>query len=357
MNMPQSAKYALGVAAAAALLAGCSSGATSSFAPAAGGSAAGAAKFVHNGHQLSTSVLSPKAAARLAGKIQVSNLQVKPLEKVAAGTPEIFISDAYAEQVYVFKTTGAYIGTLPQPTEGFSEPQGLCSDSKGNVFVSNTSNSTIDEYTGGKFKAALSDPGYYPVSCSVDPKTNTLAAGNIISTSGGQGGIALFANESGSATQKTDPNMYEVYFTGYYAKTGNLYYSGDNIDFYPAVSSYTNKGKFKLITLKGATLGFAGTVQYSGATTSLAVGDQDTFYGPTFYHVKGNGNVTGQTVLTCSSGFCDIVQAWIHGKTIIGPDASSVSASIFPWPAGGNASKTLSGASFEQPIGSTQAKG
>jgi hypothetical protein len=354
--MPQSAKYALGVAAAAALLAGCSSGATSSFAPAAGGSAAGAAKFVHNGHVLSTSVLSPKAQARLAGQIKVSNLQVKPLSKVAKGTQEIFISDAYADQVYVFTSAGSYVGTLPQPTEGFSEPQGLCSDTKGNLFVSNTANSTVDQYAGGKFKAALSDPGYYPVSCAVDPKTNTLAVGNIISTSGGQGGITLYANETGTGTQKTDPNMYEVYFTGYYAKTGNLYYSGDNIDFYPALSSYSNKGKFKLVTLKGATLGFAGTVTYSTATKSLAVGDQDTFSSPTFYHVKGNGNVTGQTVTNCPSGDCDIVQATVHGKTLIGADAAAITAEIFPWPAGGNATKTLTGASFEQPLGTAEAK-
>jgi len=354
MNMPQSAKYALGVAAAAALLAGCSSGATSSFAPAAGGSATGATKFVHNGHVLSTSVLSPKVQARLAGQVRSTNLQVKPLEKQAKGTKDVFISDAYAEQVYVFTTAGKYVGTLPQPSEGFSEPQGLCSDTKGNLFVDNTSNSTIDEYTGGKFVQALSDPGEYPVGCSVDPKTSTLAVSNIISTSGGQGGITLFSNEGGSGTKLTDPNMEEVYFIGYYAKTGKLYYSGDNTSFYPALSSYI-KGKFKLVPLKGATLGFAGTVTYSAQTKSLAVGDQDTFYGPTFYHVKTNGNVTGQTVLDCAS-FCDVVQATVQGKEIVAPDASSVDANIFPWPAGGAAKTALTGASFEQPIGSAIAK-
>ncbi|HEY1429180.1 MAG TPA: hypothetical protein VGF18_06375, partial [Candidatus Tumulicola sp.] len=61
MNMPQSAKYALGVAAAAALLAGCSSGATSSFAPTGNGPAASASKL----GQLNTSTLNPKAAARM----------------------------------------------------------------------------------------------------------------------------------------------------------------------------------------------------------------------------------------------------------------------------------------------------
>jgi len=303
---------------------------------------------------LSTSVLSPKVAARVGQQVKAGNLQVKPLSKVAKGTKEIFISDAYANQVYVFTSSGSYVGTLPQPTEGFAEVQGLCSDTKGNVFAANTENSTIDEYTGGKFKQALSDPGMYPAGCAVDPKTNTLAVSNIISTSGGQGGITLFANEGGTGDVMTDPNMYEVFFIGYYAKTGKLFYSGDNIDFYPAVSSYI-KGKFKLVNLQ-FTLGFAGTVSYAAATKSLAVGDQDTFYGPTFYHVKANGKGTASTVLNCSSGFCDVVQATVSGKTIIAPDASSVSAGIFPYPAGGAATKTLTGAAFEQPIGSAEAK-
>ncbi len=110
------------------------------------------------------------------------------------------------------------------------------------------------------------------------------------------------------------------------------------------------------MNVQGATIGYPGTVAYSAATPSLVVGDHDTYSEPTFYHVNGQNNVPGPTILTCSSGDCVIVQATVRGKTLVGPDATSISAAIFPWPAGGAASKTLSGAAFEQPIGSAEVK-
>ncbi len=342
----RAAKCILGALAAAALLAGCSNGSASQYAP-HGNAAAGATRFLHDGHVLSTSVLSPEALAKFrpGGK---PGFAARALQPATRGSYGIFVSDAYANQIYVFSYPRVkYLGTLPQPPEGFSEPQGLCSDGSGNLFVANTSNSTIDEYRDLKFVQALSDPKEYPVGCAVDPKSNTLAASNIISTSGGQGGISLYANETGTAQQLIDPNMYEVYFLGYYADTGRLFYSGDDTNFYPALSSYSN-GKFKIVPLKGATLGFAGTVTYSTATRSLAVGDQDTFYGPTFYHVKSNGKVTGSTVLACESGYCDVVQASLKGHRLFALGGEGIG--VFDYPAGGNPIKTIL-CSFEQPIG------
>ena len=268
----------------------------------------------------------------------------------------MLISDAYAEQVFVFKyPSGKYAGTLPQPKEGFSEPQGMCSDVKGNVFVANTSNSTIDEYTNGAFVKALGDPGYYPVGCSVDPKSKTLAVSNIISTSGGQGGISLYANATGTPQQLTDPYMYEVYFISYYGRTGNLYFSGDDTSFYAAMDSYI-RGVFKPFVIHGVTIGFAGTVAYATKTKSLVIGDQDTFYGPVFYEVKQNGKVIGKVVLSCDSsgsggsGVCDVVQAAVKGDNLLGPDATSVDAELFSYPSGQLKMK-LTGAPVEQPIG------
>src|SRR6202000_1837906 len=169
----------------------------------------------------------------------------------------------YADQVYVFAFPSAsYIGTLPQPKEGFSEPQGLCSDAKGNVFVANTSNSTVDEYTQGQFVKALPDAGMYPVGCSVDPQSNTLAVANIISTSGGQGGLTLYANASGDGEQLTDPSMYEVYFMSYYAKPGNLYYSGDDASFNPAFDSYRN-GQFVPFKIDGVSATVGDGIAYA----------------------------------------------------------------------------------------------
>ena len=59
----RAAKCILGALAAAALLAGCSNGSASQYAP-HGNAAAGATRFLHDGHVLSTSVLSPEALAK-----------------------------------------------------------------------------------------------------------------------------------------------------------------------------------------------------------------------------------------------------------------------------------------------------
>ncbi len=149
--------------------------------------------------------------------------------------------------------------------------------------------------------------------------------------------------------------MYEVYFISYYGKTGNLYFSGDDTSFYPAMSSYI-RGVFKPFVIQGVTLGFAGSVAYAAKTKSLVIGDQDSFYGPVFYEVKQNGKVIGKVVLSCDyggsggSGFCDVVQAAVKGDNLLAPDASSVGAALFSYPSG-QLKKKLTVA-FEQPIGS-----
>jgi hypothetical protein len=347
MNMPQSAKYILGVAAAAALLAGCSSGSTSSLAPASAPIAGGASKLMHNGHVLTTSVLDPKIQVR-----KYNGSKMHPLHgKIDARTKTFWISDSGENDVQIFSyPSGTAMGTLSPPPEGFSEPQGMCSDKNGNVFVANTENSKIDEFAAdGTYMQSLSDPGEYPAGCAVDPKSGTLAVSNIISTSDNAGGISLYANASGTPQTLTDPNMFEVFFISYLGKTGNLYYSGFDNSFYAAISSYIG-GNFALLPLSGATIGFPGTVSNAHKTGSLAIGDQDTFSAPTFYQVSATGNVTGSTVLTCASGDCDVVQATVKGNKIVAPDAGSADATVNPYPAGGAPITTVTG--FYEPIGS-----
>ncbi len=341
MHPAQSAKHGLSIAAAAALLAGCSS-ATSQLAPAAN-SVAGATGITRNGHVFTTSILDPKVAIR---KSDLSKSH--PLRgKIDSRTKTFWISDAGDNVVQVFSyPSGTYMGALSAPPEGFSEPQGMCSDKNGNVFIANTENSKIDEYAGnGTFMQALSDPGEYPSGCAVDPSSGTLAVSNIISTSDNAGGISLYANASGKPQQLTDPNMFEVFFIAYYGSTGKLYYSGFNNSFYGAISSYV-KGNFKPFILEGYTIGFAGTVAWAYKTKSLLIGAQ----GATLLQVRANGKVIGTTTLSCPSGYCDVVQATVNGKYLIAPDAESLDASVFPYPAGGNALVTVTG--FGQPIGS-----
>ena len=94
----------------------------------------------------------------------------------------LFITDAFGGSsftgaVYAFDyVTGASLGQVAAPPEGFLEVQGACSDTSGNVYFANTEESTVDEYThNGSFVQAIADPGNYPVGCAYDKKTGDLA--------------------------------------------------------------------------------------------------------------------------------------------------------------------------------------
>jgi SMP-30/Gluconolactonase/LRE-like region len=346
MYSVRSVKHGLNIAAAAVLLAGCGSGTPSQLSPGAN-SANGATGLLQNGGLLTTSVRDPRFALRKSdGRLHTHLLH----EKIAANVKTLWVGDSGDNDVQIFTfPKPTYIGSAPPPPEGFSEPQGMCSDKNGNVFIANTGNSTIDEYApNGTFTQALSDPGEFPAGCAVDPKSGTLAVSNIISTSDNAGGISLYKNASGSPQQLTDPNMFEVFFLAYYGKTGKLYYSGFNNSFYAAIDSYID-GTFKPFIVSGETIGFPGTVAWGYATKSLVIGDQDTFSSPTFLQVRSTGKVIGTTTLSCSSGDCDAVQAAVHGNYIVVPDAGNLGIGIFPYPAGGNALYMITG--FGQPIG------
>jgi hypothetical protein len=348
MTIPQPAKQILGIAATAALLGGCNGTATQ---PRPELSTVGASAAIHNGNAASTLVVNPKFAGRKANAL----LHLRPLRgKIAANTKTFWISDAINNVVQVFSyPSGTYLGTAPTPPEGFSEPQGMCSDKSGDVFVANSNEQTIDEYSGmGRFLHALSNPGEYPVGCSVDPSSGTLAVSNIYANNG-PGGISLYQKASGSPQQLTDPNLYQVYFIAYYGRTGKLYYSGFDNSYYASLGSYI-KGKFRKFTMKDKSIEFPGTVAYADYTKSLVIGDQGTA-SPTFYQVKDNGNVIGTTVLACP-GNCDIAQATVEGEKLIGPDVQvdgsiANSASIYPYPVGGQALVTVT-AGFSEPTGS-----
>jgi hypothetical protein len=345
MKFSQSAKYALGVTAAVALLAGCSGGAGSQLAP-AGGSQSNAIKTMHNG-KISTSVLNPKVAVH-AGAPRVHGHAIKP--NCCAYAKSVFISDSGNNSVQTYSyPDGAYIGALPAPPEGFEEPQGMCSDRQGNVYIANTEEFTIDIYShSGTFISSLSDPDGFPAGCAVNKKTGDVAVSNIINSSGGfPGNVIVYFGGTGTPTEYAT-GLAEDFFVGYVANSSTLWVSGLVEGSYTAGITAVNTATSAAtpVVITGATVGFPGTVTYSGNTKTMVVGDQDS---TNFYQVDPTTfAVTGTTTV---SGAGDIVQATVKGPRLIGPDASDADADIFPYPAGGPATTTLT-TGLTEPIGS-----
>ncbi len=356
MKISNSITYVAAVSAAVALLAGCT-GNGGPVTPAGSSMAPSARHALGTNHTVNpelTLIVPRSVKPDLSKKIR-SERVMKP--NCCALQKTLFLTDAFGGSsftgaVYAFDyVTGAFLGQVAAPPEGFLEVQGACSDNNGNVYFANTDSSTIDEYThSGAFVTALSDPGEFPVGCSYDRSSGVLAVSNIIDTSGGPGSISIF---SGGMLQGTfsPPNMSRVYSIGFQGKTSVLWVSGDDSS---GIFQYDscNNGKCVAVGIHGVDIGFPGAVQWSAQTKTMVVGDQDTFSAPAFYWVNDSGNVVGQTVLQCDqqSDFCDIAQAAIKGSGIVGSDAIALTAARYAFSAGGPPILFYR-APFAQPIG------
>ncbi|HEY1429625.1 MAG TPA: hypothetical protein VGF18_08630 [Candidatus Tumulicola sp.] len=257
----------------------------------------------------------------------------------------LYISD------YVAGTVSLYSYPKLKPVgmlTGFSAPEGMCVDAASNVWVVDTGASKIVEYAHGATKptTTLLDPGFFPVSCSVNPQTGDLAVGNIFTTRSVQpGNIALYKNASGSPSYYTTKSsgIYSVYFMAYDPK-GNLFFDGANAQ--PSDGSFIyaeipkKSNDVKVVTLTGAVFGFPGGVAWDGK--HIAVGDQDN---AVVYQTQGS-KIVGSTPLT---GSVDVVGYAISGKTLVGPDGAKANAGVYDYAAGGSPTKVLSG--FSDPLG------
>jgi hypothetical protein len=118
---------------------------------------------------------------------------VPPVGSQLASTTRLSPGDSTRALLYVIDSGTNEVSTFawPKPKNptgtllGFSEPQGGCSDAKGNAYVSNTGDSDVLGFAGTKNIDTLNDAGQYPVGCAYDWKYGNMAVANIASTSGG----------------------------------------------------------------------------------------------------------------------------------------------------------------------------
>lgn len=319
MTISSSAKYALGVLAAAGLLAACSgSGSPTAFAPSG---AAGMAKAVDHGH----SWMSPDA--------KKSDL--------------IYISDSSTYDVYAYSyPAGKLVGTLT----GQNNPAGLCTDKKGDVFVTQLyGGGHIVEYAhGGTTQLeSLSDPGYEPGACSVDPKTGNLAVANIVSDYFTEGDLMIFPNASGSPTSYQPPgsgSWFSVNTIGYDDKS-NVYFAGSCNSAFCAGTLPSGSSGAENVSLSMSPTN-CGTVQWDGKYMTFDDQTDGTVYRYTFSGTTGTE--VSSTTLTGSSA---VDGSWISGKIIVAPQQNSADLLVYKYPKGGSSIKTITG--LTAPFGST----
>ncbi len=250
----------------------------------------------------------------------------------------LYVSDTGSSEVYVFSySKGKLLQTLSGP---FAEPGGECVDDNGNVFITNTGGSNVIEYAHGGSTpvATLKDNGWFPIGCAVDPATGNLAVTNFSTSSSGPGNVVIYKHAKGKPTghymDSAMPNMLLCSYDG----ASNLFVDGLTQGSAFAFAELRH-GATKLTNISvNQSIGSAGGVAWDG--TYVTIGDQTT---NTVYQFTVSGKHATKAGSTMLGGAIEVFQYWIDGAKVIGADALGGDVGIWNYPAGGSATKTISG--------------
>ncbi|MBV9719761.1 MAG: hypothetical protein JOZ77_10600 [Candidatus Eremiobacteraeota bacterium] len=231
---------------------------------------------------------------------------------------------------------------------GITNPEGLCSDASGNVYVT-TDSGFIYEYAHGGTSPiqSFSDPDSSQSGCAVDPTTGDLAVTNL-HDSAGNGDVVVF--HSGSQKPKTSrfKNTAEFLYCAY-DESGNLYASGETWHGLPFLVRLP-KGGTKLELLKTSQPIWARSIQW--VKNRLLIG------AATFKHtgavsiypvaVSGDtGKVEAPIQLQSAFGAFGFDQYWTHSNVIVGSGRVDRKGALLFWnyPQGGKPIKAISSSS------------
>jgi|HubBroStandDraft_4_1064222.scaffolds.fasta_scaffold143965_1 hypothetical protein len=246
----------------------------------------------------------------------------------------LYVSDN-AGRVYVFTyPAGKLVGTLT----GLKAPAGLCSDTAGNVYVTNTIAQGILEFAHGGEKpiGGLFDQGYVPNGCGIDSVTGNLAVMNYSTTFGGPGNVAVYTGAHGYPKFYSDPSFNSYLFCTYDAG-GNLYVDGVNSGTTQTEFAElpTGSSTFTDITLN-RNISYPGAVQWDGQYIAFQDASTDVLYR---VKVSGSNGTVVQTVHFKQEHSDLVAQFWIAGSTIIMPFGTqhrrAKAVGFWPYPAGG----------------------
>lgn len=252
----------------------------------------------------------------------------------AKTTDLLYVSNYRDGSIYVYSyPDGAPKGQLLNVGAGT-----LCSDQKGDVFVSE--GNEIREYAHGALRsaAALRNPlGGDLQLCAVDPSTGNLAAASSVHA---QSGVAIYANGKGS------PKIYRAeglagYSSGTYDDEGDLFVAGPAADRDAAAKlAELPKGaeQFRAIAWNGVRPSRLGSIQWDGKY--LAVESPGSDSGPaTLFRYAVNAGRATLVEATPLKGAGTPTRFWIHGGRVV--VANSAGVTFYAYPAGGSPTNVI----------------
>jgi len=269
------------------------------------------------------------------------------MSRVPARQALLYVSSPETHTVNVYQNYLSKSVQLVGQLSAFTYPYGECSDSSGNVYITDSYAVDVVEYAhGGTAPVKTLPVTGFPIGCSIDSLTGNLAVSVYTGSQGAntRGGVFVFAKGSGTPTLYADPNLWQMWPPAYNDR-GNLFVLGYN----PTVelAELPAGGKaFRQISL-GTAIQAPGSVLWNGKY--LYAVDQQYKGGSTtaVYRLAISGtraSVLQTTILndTCGSG-ADVVQPLIAGTTIFGPNHNCTNRLDFwNYPAGGKPVRAMS---------------
>lgn len=252
----------------------------------------------------------------------------------------VYISDYLANAVYVFSyKSHALVQTLLK----LHAPKGLCSNRGGLVWVANSARSELVEYAPGSKKPVLTlkDPGE-PSACSVDPLTGDLAVAN-------REDIAIYPSAQYPPKLYTDHAISDFAFCGY-DRSGNLFVDGLTVSFFELAELRKGHQRFTNLALNGGAIAAPGPVQWDGKY--VTVGDAKFSL---IYRISVSGSQAKILAHTRIYGTDGLIQYWIAGHDVIGPEGNTGEVGFWTYPGGRYAAPLIQGLDF--PYGATISQG
>ncbi|MBV9333448.1 MAG: hypothetical protein JO146_05530 [Candidatus Eremiobacteraeota bacterium] len=148
------------------------------------------------------------------------------------------------------------------------EPEGLCADHSGHVYVTVQSGSIVEYAHGGTTPIKTLLDKYYPLACSVDPTTGNLAVANE------SGNVSIFPDATGEAT------VYETALVpefSVYDRAGNLFVDSSGAPGIRIEELPKGGGSFQDFTYHGRNNGSPAGLQW--VAHRLAVGSASPYQG------------------------------------------------------------------------------
>jgi hypothetical protein len=266
------------------------------------------------------------------------------MARAAKSTDLLYVSDYQTNDVYAYSYPGGKLnGVLKGVLKDFPLQSGLCSDAQGNVFIPDSSNSSVLVYAHGgtKLLRQLLDPNQYPYTCAVDPASGTVAVVNLESISGA-GSVSLYAQGKGRPKIYNYGFVYKYYF-GSFDSRGNLFVDASyDIASEPFAFLELPKGarSMQAIMLK-QTFNVPGGVGWDGK--HVVVGDSKTSELYQFDVSGSTGTETGSTRLG-KGRF--VTQFFIDGNSATGANFNGHNVAFWKYPAGGLPSKAIRGLGY-----------